>query len=266
MKFGKILAVIGLSLTAVACGSGGGSSGPALTSCGTISGDPYCRPWFDVLGVACNSGQSMYPLPGCNFYADGVKIAVSEDPFYTLNPYLLIPNSNTYVLTNGSWEYVDSYGNLKTYSGFGWLTPDGLLYDEFGYALNEEGSDSESRDLMGEVAQSEKAILKRAASNLSEEFALNEESSLRIATTLNDWATLGKKHARTEKDIAAFSERLYGVKADSVKTAITKAVTLRDLSGIDSLNQQVASTWGTDPETSKEILMGWYREEIKDFR
>ena len=226
---------LALSLGAFGCGSNDSSYH-----------DPYSHAWFDVYGTYCYTGR---PLPGCNFYGDGAKIRDNEDPYY----------SSQY-LSFGTWSYTDSYGYQKYYTGYAWLSGDGILYDDYGYALNEQGQDG-GRDLMAAAAQQEAAVVAAAAQGLQDRFALSADTSTTIAKTLNDWAVLGKKHPRTDADVAEFSKRLFGVGVDQLKPAIADAVR-GNTQSLETLNNSVASYWNTSPETSKEILTGWYKSEI----
>lgn len=223
-----------LALGAVGCGSGGGSY------------DPYYHAWYDVYGRYCYTGR---PLPGCNFYSDGSKIVDTEDPYYA-----------NYHLDYGTWEYVDSWGYTRYFTGYGWLSNNGILYDDTGYALNED-EENTGRDWMSQAAEVEKAKISEAAQGLVEKFALNEESSLQVAKTLNNWANLGKQHGRTEKDVAEFSQRLFGVSVEKARPALIKAQT-GDISALKELNIEVASHWNTDAEVSQAILMSWYKKDI----
>ena len=232
---------LALSVMAVGCGGGGGSG----------NSDPYYHAWFDVYGHRCNYG---YPMPGCNFYSDGSKIIDVEDPNY----------NSGHFLENGTWTYTDSYGYAQSYYGYAWLSPDGILFDDLGYALNEDGQ-SDSSDLMAAAASQELKVVKGAGKDLAKKYALAEDTGVKIASTLNAWADLGKKQGRSDADIADFSARLYGVKLEKIAPAVAQ-VKQGDMSGMASLNNDVASYWNTDPETSKEILLSWYKSELDKFQ
>jgi len=214
-------------------------------------GGGYSQAWYDVYGNYCGSGA---PQPGCNFYANGRKIVDSEDPYYG--------SSNT--LQYGSWYYVDSYGYDQSYYGWGWLSGTGILYDEYGNALNNQG-DQDSRDLIGDVAEAEKAVVTAVGKQFAAKYALAEDAGVNIAKTLNDWATISKKQkrARTDADVADFSKRLYGVSIEKAQSAIDSAQK-GDLAGLESLNSDVATHWGTSPETSKAILKSWYKKQLAE--
>ncbi len=223
----------------------------ALTGChgkGRSSGGHFSQPWYDVYGFHCGSGQ---PRPGCNFYADGTKIRDNADPYFYSNYY-----------TFSTWFYYDSYGTSRVYTGWGWQSSTGILYDEFGYALNKSGQ-SDSFDVVGNAAEQEQLVVTSAAADLSERYALSSDVGLRIATTLNDWATLGKYRSRTDADAQDFTQRLYGVSIDQATSALM-AASAGDKSKVVQLNEQVAGAWKTNKEVSETILKTWYEKELSD--
>jgi hypothetical protein len=231
-----LAAVLGLSVAGTGCHTGG----------------PYVQAWYDVYGYQCGSGA---PRAGCNYYWDGTKIRDYEDPYYS--------SSNQFYY--GQWDYVDSYGYWQTFYGYAWLSPTGVLYDDYGNALNEEGA-SDSRDLIGDVAKAEEQLVTKVGKEFAAKHALSESTGVAIARTLNDWATLSKKQSRsrTQADVADFSKRLYGVTLDKTTVALDKAKS-GDMSGLTAVNADIASHWGTTPETSKAILKGWYKNELTDY-
>lgn len=233
--------------------SGMGLALTALTGCNvTVSGggyvDPYKRAWYDVYGTQCISYG--YPMSGCNFYADGSKIRASEDPYY----YEM-------TLYAGPWTYTDSYGYGRVYYGSAWLSDSGILYDQYGNALNEMDQDSVSADVIAMAAEKEEQMAKAVGKKFAAEYALNEEAGVQIAHTLQDWATIGRDRSRTAQDIADFSKRLYGVSLDKATGAIDSAIK-GDKEPLVDLNIDVAAHWGTSPETSKAILLKWYKDEL----
>ncbi len=240
--FAAILTAI--SLTACHGTSGGYSSG---------SYDPYQRAWYDVYGNRCISYG--YPMAGCNFYANGSKIRSSSDPYYgSMNLYY------------DFWSYTDSYGYYRTYVGYAWLSSSGILYDNYGNALNEmDGEGTLSADVIAQAAKQEKQIAIQVGKTFAQKYALAEETGIQIAKTLQDWAVLGRDRARNESDVADISKRLYGVNLDQAKIAIIEA-SKGNKSPLEQINIDVAAHWGTSPETSKEILTTWYKEELNEIK
>lgn len=242
----KFFSAAGLALSAmtitgceVIYTGGGGGSGHT---------DPYKRAWYDVYGNQCLSYG--YPMSGCNFYADGTKIMASSDPYYS-----------SMTLFYDYWTYTDSWGWRKSYMGYAWLSSTGILYDEFGNALNEVEDESQTADLIEQASKKEADLARSAGKGFAQKFALQEATGVNIAKTLQDWAVLGRKRARTESDVSDFSKRLYGVGLDQAKDAILNA-TKGDESKVTELNIDVAAHWGTSPETSKAILKQWYKDEM----
>jgi hypothetical protein len=226
-------------------------TGCQTVATGTGGGGVYIQAWYDVYGNHCGNGT---PGPGCNFYSDGYKITAGEDPF----------SSNGYMLNYNTYLYTDSYGYSQQYTGYGWVSTDGILYDDLGYALN-SGEDRDSRDMIGDVAAAEQAVVSKAGKDFAAKYALSEDAGVSIARTLNDWATLSKKEkrARTEQDVADFSKRLYGVSVDKAQAALD-AAKKGDQSGVLQINTDVATYWGTSPETSKAILKTWYKDQLAE--
>jgi hypothetical protein len=233
------LAMLGVAASTLlaACGGGGGGGGGYY--------DPGYGAWYDVYGHTC--GYS--PRPGCNFYSDGVKIIDIEDPYF----------KNAYFLQWDTWHYYDSYGFPETYTGWAWESNNGILYDDFGDALN--NTDGQGRDFAADVAQAEKNVVKTAGDYFAAKYGLDAATGQRVARVLKDWATIGKDRARTEKDIADFTQRLYGLDFNKVKNALAEAQK-GDLKAIDGLVDEAATNWATTPETMKEILKTWYGNQI----
>lgn len=241
-KFGKaifLITILGaLIVTASSCRRRSPASGPVYQA------------WYDVYGYNCGSGQ---PRPGCNFYWDGSKVVDSADPyFYT-----------SYNVQYDYWYYTDSYGYSRSYWGWAWLSPTGILYDDWGRALNEE-ADKDGVDVVTDAAQAAREVVQKQGKTFAERYGLAEDVGVKIATTLNDFAVIGKSRARTEQDVQDFTKRLYGVDYAEANAALEKAKA-GDASGIDGLNGTVASHWGTNPETSKEILKKWFKDQAAEY-
>lgn len=190
-----ILGVIFTILNLTACDStvvvGGGTYGGGNT-------DPYRRAWYDVYGQMCSSYG--YPTAGCNFYADGSKITASQDPYYNLGSTLYYDY----------WTYTDSYGFRRTYLGYAWLSSTGILYDDFGNALNEIENEESDANIIKARAKKEQRAVQTAAKNLAKNYGLSQVSGVKIAKTLQDWALIGRNRSRTANDVADVSKRLLG--------------------------------------------------------
>jgi hypothetical protein len=229
----------------------------SLTACetvivqggGGVYVDPYRRAWYDVYGNQCTSYG--YPMAGCNFYADGSKITANQDPY-----------ASTRSIYFDYWTYTDSYGFRRDYMGYAWLSSTGILYDSFGNALNEmDDGSSQSADIIASAAEQEEASSRAAGRTLSQKYALAETAGVSIAKTLQDWAVLGRDRARTQADVEDFSKRLYGVNLSRATLAVKEAAK-GNRQALTEVNIDVAAHWGTNPETSKQILSEWYREEL----
>ncbi len=232
----KILGVLALTLGLAACHTT------------VVYTDPYYHAWYDVYGNYCTNG---YPTSGCNFYSNGSKITMSGDPYYQAGT----------TLYNDYWTYTDSYGYRRSYTGFAWLSSTGILYDQFGNALNELDDDAAPADVIAAAVVKEKQVQAQVGKVLAQKYALNEDKGVMISKTLQDWAKLGKDRARTDADVSDFSKRLFGVSAAQAEAAIGVAMATQNKSAVENLNVDVAAHWGTSPEVSKQILKNWYKDE-----
>ena len=229
--------MVGLGLLSMtACGGGGGGAAVVI----------FYPAWYDVFGYYCGSGD---PRPGCNFYSDGTKVVDAEDPFY----------SSFNVLQHKTWFYTDSYGFPAAYTGWAWKSSTGIIYTDFGRALN--SPQVESTDMIGDVAAEEQGAIEGAGQMFAEKYSLSAETGRHVAQVLHDAATLGKDRARTEEDIADFTQRLYGIDYNKVKSAVEVAQK-GDMSKLNSVIDQVAINWSASPETTKEILKSWYGKQL----
>jgi len=220
----------------------------SLSACSTAGHDAFYTAWYDVYGNHCGNGN---PRAGCNFYSNGAKISSSQDPYAGQANY-----------TFNYWTYNDSYGNPHSYSGYAWMSPDGVLYDSNGNALNSEESGAPSADVIASAAAEEKRVATEVGKVLAQKYALAEDQGIMISKTLQAWAVLGRDRARTDDDAADFTSRLYGVNATKAKSAITQALATQSQAPLDDLNVDVAAHWGTSPETSGRILKSWYKDEV----
>ena len=225
----------------------GCNSTVTTTGGGGTTADPYYHAWYDVYGNYCTNG---YPESGCNFYADGTKISANGDPY-----------SANMTLYYDLWTYTDSYGTRRSYTGYAWLSTDGILYDSYGDALNELTSTGGSNDVIGDAAAKETQVQTAVGKAFAAKYSLNEDQGITISKTLQDWANLGKDRSRTADDIAAYSQRLYGLDATKTMAALQQAVATQNQQPIEDLNVDVAAHWGTTPEVSKQILKGWYKDQ-----
>lgn len=217
----------------------------ALASgCKTSEGEGYyAGPWYNIYGENC--GTSM-PSPGCNYYSNGAKLYVWEDPFYGNSPQALCGigyNPSTCAYSDGSYF---------------WISPDGVMYDPYGNALNGDENQG-SRDIIGASASESESTILAVGKKFAQKNALAEATGVRIARTLNQMATLPKRlnRARTQADVADFTQRLYGVDFSRVSEAASQYAA-GNTADLKALNAEVARNWGTTPETTEAVLKAWY--------
>lgn len=214
---------------------------------GPIHHDPYYQAWYDVYGHVCGYNQ---PGPGCNYYANGLKIIDVEDPSFS---------NNSYYLAFDDWYYYNSYGQFSIYTGWAWKSPTGIIYDDFGNALNND--DGVGQDYAGDVAEREDNVIHSAADYLAAKYGLSATTGLKVAKFLNDWAQEGRTRTLSESDIASATEGLYGISFGKLKNALLEAK-LGERQPLNELINEAATNWATTPETLKEILKSWYGNQM----
>lgn len=241
MKLSKLLlpvALIGLAMTSMV-GCGGGGSDHV---------DTYYSGWYNVYGARCGSLG-----PGCNYYANGLKIIDIEDPYF----------NSSYVLEFGIWDYDDTFGDPTTYVGWAWLSPTNVLYDEFGNALNEKKSDG--RNVVGDVAAKELKVVKGAAADLAAKYGISSAAAENAAMALNSWNLLGKKeNSRTEADTAATTKVIYGIDAAALRIALKNAQE-GDMAKLEGAAVEIADRWQTTPGMVKEMQKQWFAPHLKAY-
>jgi hypothetical protein len=218
----------------------------------SYSYNPYQNGWYDVYGRYCSSG---YPTAGCNFYYNGSKIMAQQDPYY-------YGYNNVYY---DYWTYTDSYGYYRSFIGYAWLSGTGILYDQYGYALNELSSAEPSADVIAEASAKEKEVAIQVGKAYAQKHALAEDKGILISQTLQAWAVLGRDRARNEADVELTAKKLFGLDSKKAKLAVDQAILTGSKKPLEELNADIAAYWGTTPETSKEILKQWYSDELSAF-
>jgi hypothetical protein len=246
MKLSKLLlpvALIGLAMTSmVGCGGGGHH-------------DTYYNGWYDAFGGRCgNLG------PGCNYYANGLKIIDVEDPYWTPSAIYQFAVWDYY---NPLYGPTDIYGYNATYVGYAWLSPDNILYDDFGNALNEEKS--QGRNVVGDVAAKKDKLIKLAAHDLAARYEMSEEAAVHITKSLDAWNVMGSfgpKQPRTQQDKEDMTKRIYAIDYNDVSVALEKAQK-GDLSGLTAMTDDLAHRWLTTPQKVKNMQMEWFGDQLK---
>jgi len=244
----SLMAVAGLAMLGGLAGCNGGSNGGGG---GVIIIDPVVYAWFDVYGYGCATA-AQGPSPGCNYYAWGsdlIKIMDFEDPYF--NDY--------YWPEYDYWTFYLN-GVLYEYEGWAWLSPNGILYDDYGNALNKKKG-SGGRDIVRDVAKAEAKVVEKAGKEVAAKYNLSVSKGIQIARTLNDWSKIGKNRAKTEKDFAEFSQKLYGVDYTRVKKAVLSAMA-GDKAEMKAAVADAAKNWGTNEETMKQVLKNWYHDQV----
>lgn len=156
-------------------------------------------------------------------------------------------------------------------SGTGSGSDDWGSGDDGGWAGSSVGK-NRGRDRSRVQAQDEKRVAKAAVDRLVKNHpALSETGAERIVRNLQAWESLttgarGKK-GLTEKDVADFSMRIFGVSYDKTRPAVEAAMK-GDTSALLSLKDEVGNYWGDTSQNREEtqsILKSWYAGQVRTF-
>ncbi len=229
------LLVLILSTQFVACNGGG-----------TYVSDPYYG-WYDQYGYECGNLR-----PGCNYWFDtgdwADKIHADEDPYYT----------STYA---GDFDYYSSFYYAGMYFNDVWVSRTGIVYDSWsGESLNKASDFATGRDVVTNVAVAEEKALQSAGSYYASKFGLADDQGLKIARTLNDFATL---QSRSEQDVADFTQRLYGVNFSTLKPALDAAA-VGNATPLEGVINQAAQNFGTSPESMRGVIKSLHSKLLDD--
>lgn len=225
-----------------------------FSACGGVDERVYTDAWYDVYGRQCGSLR-----PSCNFFADGKKIHLTQDPNWGKG----IPSE----ATNGSIGYVDSWGQPQNYEGYYWLSPNGIIYGNNNTGNYDAINDShgEGRNVVGDVARQETEFLNRSAKDFSRRYGLSPQTGTRVAQALVSWPLLTHGRARTEKEIERITFSLYGISADRIKLSLSRAEE-GDLALLEKNIEEAALNWSTTPEVFKTIQKNWFSWAINSYR
>ncbi|PIU00722.1 MAG: hypothetical protein COT74_03405 [Bdellovibrionales bacterium CG10_big_fil_rev_8_21_14_0_10_45_34] len=233
----KALALLGLA----ACNGGGGT---VVVSGGAGGGGPiyYEALWYDVYGSPCTQLQAE-----CTYvdnYSD-LKAMWELDPFYS--PFEE-PIFDTVYDTDYGY-YVDAWGFYGV---------NGVFYDYYtGRAIN-EGNQS-GRDILADEGVRESDVIEKAGEAFAAKYALDAETGVKVARTMNDWNKLAKSRSRTAEDVADFTKRLYGVDVNAFMDAIQTG----EQASLDNMLQAAAESWNTSSENMRRILGSVYAQAQK---
>lgn len=126
----------------------------------------------------------------------------------------------------------------------------GFEYCETHYYDADGSLESVSRDVITDLARKEEQVLQGQARHYAEKFSLSEEQGLKIAKTVHDYNAL---QTRSDRDVADFAERLYGVNPGQIVAAAGKAQA-GDNSQLNGLVAEAAKNFNTTPENMKSVV------------
>ncbi len=143
--------------------------------------------------------------------------------------------------------YVETYSPSYYYDCY---------YDYWGfyvcdtYYYNGDGTQETSRDMVTDIAQTEAQLLKAQAKHYASKFSLSEEQGAKIAKTVSDFNAIKD---RSEKDLADFAQRLYGVNPSSIVSAVGAAQVGYNAQ-LNSLVNEAAKNFNTTSDNMKSIV------------
>jgi hypothetical protein len=129
-------------------------------------------------------------------------------------------------------------------------------YDYYGYYYcstyyyNGDGTTDTSRDMITDIAQAEQQMLSNQAKHYATKFSLSEEQGMKIAKTINDFNTV---QSRSDKDVAEFAQRLYGVNPSKIVSAVG-AAQAGDNAQLNDVVAEAAKNFNTTSDNMKQIV------------
>ena len=129
-------------------------------------------------------------------------------------------------------------------------------YDYYGYWVcdtyyyNGDGTKDTSHDMITDMAQAEQQMLQAQAKHYATKFSLSEDQGMKIAKTINDFNTVQN---RSDKDVADFAQRLYGVSPTKIVAAAGKAQA-GNSSELNDVVAEAAKNFNTTSDNMKSIV------------
>lgn len=156
-------------------------------------------------------------------------------------------------VTYGGGYYYPTYNNYCYYDYWGYYICDYYYY-------NGDGSTEQGKDIVTAASSAEEAQLQSAASHYATKFSLSSEQGLKIARTIRDYSTL---ESRTEKDVAEFANRLYGVSPTRIAQAVSKAQAGQS-EELNSVVAEAARNFETSTENMKQIVKTLHGKALEE--
>lgn len=233
-------------ITVVACHDGGGG--------GTPSDDawtPVDDPYHQVFAGECSGAT---PPSYCTFeyvYNQGYNSGYNEG------------------WDEGeSWGYDDGY-NAGYNSGYdsGYDSGYNSGYDDAYYYYASKETEAESptdTNFSAGRSESNKLVVKRAATRLTKEYGIPQEKSYAIASALQTWRLAGVERGfTTQRDINTTFTKVFGVEVGDA-TAAVRSFAFGDKEGMRDLTNRSASALGIKPHQAKKFIKGMYRQALTD--
>ena len=179
----------------------------------------------------------------------------------SFNGYYTYQQNNGYYDQWGNWwdnwQTVDGGGSLSL------MSPDGVLYDVYGNALNFVGSESSTggRDVLASAAEKEAASLTVISQGLQAKYGLDSDAGLNMAKVIAQDIKRPSNRGYTEAELDGMLGKMYNVKLGDMKKVSELAMS-GDLGGARAKAQSLINTAAaanrTTPENMQRMLTDFY--------
>jgi hypothetical protein len=186
------------------------------------------------------------------FVSGGTTINYAID----ISQYTTGTDINTYAMSHEVYVGLTNNGNgtFSCIAANGCVTLTGGVPTAANSSMVFEQTAISSKDMDKAAAFAEAFAVDKMAANLSAEFGLSEERSLKVAKLAASWEKLSKSRALTNADADAFSYELTGVSIDDMENA-EKAMMSGSMTELNSVIAKAAEVNGTSSENMSAIMM-----------
>ena len=285
-----------IALSSAACSNGGGSS-YCDAFCQLDKGTNINKKaWYNASAQVC-APTGGAPAAGCDFSWTGKKVSLTQDPnvnslsevqlipgYNGQNDQVIIPATTTkgavtiynaqsgaapvtyngWILSfSGDYYGTDANGNRYSFGTMSLLSPDGVLYDVYGNALNFVGSEqaSGSRDVLTSAAQKQAASINVLSQGLQAKYNLDSAASLNMAKMIASDIKRPAGRGYAPGELNAMSAKMYGVQIDDMKNVVKLAQAghiIDAQAAAQNLISTAAAVNRTTPENMRHMLNDFY--------
>jgi hypothetical protein len=214
--------------------------------------NPDPNAWYTKRAQVC-SNKEIGPSPGCNYNSTGKKITITQDPGYDQSFSNWRIHTETYYTESCHGQNHDICTSHKHTRTIYTSPASGIKYDARGNALNAQNSDDSGRDILSAVSAEELAAIQEEGREFAERYSLSETVGYNVARARHDAAVLSNFQDLEQSEMAHLVSNATGVSQDVVEKAMSSAQA-GDMKPSQAVIDQTAASWGTNPETVREIM------------